>query len=106
MTPEQFERLIKLIEKMSSPSYTITGAQDWPILVVVGAILLAAIALMWADLKSLIKDNKIEWKDQLTAHVKENTNDLDDTWEEIRRCQANCCDFGGRRRSDAKHDNQ
>ncbi len=38
MTPDQISRLLDALERIASKShaYTITGAADWPILVVIG----------------------------------------------------------------------
>ena len=91
MTPDQVAQLLAMLEKMASRSYTITGAADWQILVVIGAVLMAAIGLMWNDLKVTIKDNRSDWKEELRCHKDEGAKDIDTLWEAIRSCQSDCC---------------
>lgn len=84
MTPEQFSRLLEVLEKMASAkSYTITGASDWPILAVVGAIMIALIGAMWHDLRVSIQENK-----------REAAADIDKLWAAQRDCQDDCCPRG------------
>lgn len=84
MTPEQFSRLLEVLEKLANKSsYTITGASDWPILAVVGAIIVALIGAMWSDLRGTIKENKAEAK-----------SDINLLWAAQRDCQEDCCPRG------------
>lgn len=97
-TTEQFALLLKLLEKIADrqqPQYTITGAQDWPILVLLGGIIVGMVAFMWTDLRATIKDGKKEWKNDLVRHEDENTRQFDYVWDAIRDCQGDCCDRGG-----------
>ena len=103
MTPEQTAKLIELLSKiadaLSTPRpYTITGAADWPVLLVVGGILAIMIALigglirvMWSDLRSSMRENKTEWKEAVASakHVEEKEHDL--LWSALRDCQGDCC---------------
>jgi len=91
MTPEQFARLLDLLEQMGERQYTITGAADWPILVTIGGILIAAIGFMWIDLKSTIKENRGEWRDELEKHRVENEKGHDLIWQSIKDCKDDCC---------------
>ena len=79
MEPDQFKELMVMLKLLASPDFTITSAKDWPILLVLGSVLLGAIGAMWMDLKSSLKDNK-----------REREKAIDDVWEEIRRCQEHC----------------
>jgi hypothetical protein len=58
---------------------------------VVGAILCGIIGLMWADLKSSIKDGRQEWHGELREHKIKNEKEHDEIWEELRRCKSECC---------------
>ena len=79
MDPNQFHELMVVLKEVATPNFTITSAKDWPLLLVLGGIIVGAIGMMWADLKSSIKDNK-----------REREKSIDDIWEEIRRCQEHC----------------
>ena len=96
MDPEQIDHLLRSIDKLAtalsqSQPYTITGASDWPILLVIGGMLVAMIGFMWNDLRSTLKDDRSEWQKAVEAHKKENVKSFDDIWEEHRRCQDKCC---------------
>lgn len=83
LTPEQFQQLLALAQRLSEPRlYTLTGAQDWPMLVVMAGMVIALIGLMWADLRS-----------KLTA----NDQDHAKLWRAHEDCQADCCPRGVRR---------
>jgi len=107
VSAEQFDKFLKLLELLSVQKYTLTGAADWQILQIVGGgligLLFVFMAAMWADIKSTVKGNRTEWISSLKDHVIEQKNDFDEVWTEIRRCQDNCCDFGGRRKEDHHH---
>jgi hypothetical protein len=107
MTAEQFAKLLEVLSKLAEKQhYTITGAADWPILVVVGggclAMLMAAIGCMWADLRSWIKEGREEWRGEIKEHKAENERDQkeykaenerdhDLIWAAMRDCQGDCC---------------
>lgn len=80
MTPDQFTQLLTLLEKIASRQYTITGASDWPILLVIGGITLALIGAMWTDLRNNIKEQKTENKEERTL-----------IWRAMKDCQDDCC---------------
>ena len=96
MNPEQTKQFLDVLEKIaaglsSQQQYAITGAVDWPILLVIGALLVAAIGAMWADLRATIKEHRGEWYNELQRHNAENTKDFDLVWNAIRDCKADCC---------------
>ena len=97
MTPEQFAQLLKLLEKLTDKSYTITGASDWPALVAVGGLLLLAVIAMWADLRSALKDSRCDWQRDLAAHKDDNIKAMDNIWAAHRDCKDDCCDVPSRR---------
>jgi len=80
MTPEQFAQLLQALEKIATKPYTLTGAADWPLLLVLGGMLIGVIGAMWHDLRS-----------QLGEHKKDNEKDIDTLFEVQRRCQEECC---------------
>ena len=91
MTPEQFAQLMALLSKLADRQYAITSASDWPILLVVGGLLITAIGIMWVDLKTTIKEGKEEWRDELKV-TKEDLKKADDKlWEAMRDCKDDCC---------------
>lgn len=103
MTQEQIARLIELLTKiadtLSAPKpYTITGASDWPVLLVVGGILAIMIGLigglirlMWSDLRVSLRDNRTEWKEAVAELKHEEKVEHDLLWSALRDCQGDCC---------------
>lgn len=91
MTPEQFQKLLELIERLISKQYTITGAADWPIIVVLGGGLVALIVYMWIDLRSVVKDNRADWRSELAEHKQANEKEFDLLWKAQHDCQSECC---------------
>ena len=100
MNPEQVEKLLSTLDAIAKGiampnQYTITGAADWQILVTLGGalgtILLAAIAFMWVDLRSVVKDNRGEWKEALDKHKIEADREAGMLWNAMRDCKADCC---------------
>ena len=91
MNPEQFSQLLRLLEKIVSQQYTLTGAADWPILVIVGAAFSAVLGFMWRDLRTVIKDNRSEWKVELEKYKAENVKEHDNLWKAHYDCQHECC---------------
>lgn len=83
MSPEQFNIFMSLLERLANRSYTLTDAADWPVLIVVGTALVGLICFMWLDLRSVVKDNKIEAK-----------KDIETLWNALRTCQNNGCPNG------------
>lgn len=80
MTPDQFKELLQVLERIASKQYTITGAADWPILLVLGGLLVSVLGFMWHDLRGQLKD-----------HKDDNEKDIDLLWDQQRRCQEACC---------------
>lgn len=80
MTPDQFRELLQVLERIASKQYTITGAADWPILLVLGGLLVSVLGFMWHDLRGQLRD-----------HKDDNEKDIDLIWEQQRRCQDKCC---------------
>jgi len=96
MNPLEIARLLEVLGRIADSlskrqQYTITGADDWQILVVIGGLLVAAIGVMWADLRSTIKEHRGEWYSELQRHNAENTKDIDLVWNAMRDCKADCC---------------
>lgn len=93
ITPAQFEQLIHALQSLAeTPStYTITGAADWPMLLVIGGLLLSAIAMMWADLRSKLSNNKSDIDKEISELKANNTRSHDLIWEAMRNCQEDCC---------------
>lgn len=99
---EQFTQLLAALKGMGPQQYTITGAADWPMLLVIGGMLVGAVAMMWADLRSKLSthqtDLRAELADLKTTNAKEhddmkkaNTKSNDDIWAAMRDCQDDCC---------------
>ena len=80
MTTEQFAQLLTLLEKIASRQYTITGASDWPILLVIGGITFALIGAMWTDLRNNFREQKAEAKEERNL-----------IWSALKDCQDDCC---------------
>jgi heme/copper-type cytochrome/quinol oxidase subunit 2 len=88
MTPEQWNELIIVFRALATPKYTLTGAQDWPMLIALFAVIvfmlgviITMIAFMWKNTDS------------------KNNAAFDDVWTELRRCQDHCCPLGQRKKS-------
>jgi hypothetical protein len=80
MTADQFNLLLAALARLTEKPYTLTGAADWPILMVVGGALIAVISFMWVDLRSKIDGNKTD-----------NEKSHDTLWLALRDCQHDCC---------------
>lgn len=91
MTQDQIVELLTLLEKIATRPYTITGAADWQILVVISGVLACVIGLMWTDLKATIKENKSDWKEELRTHKEEGDKNINNLWDAMRKCQSDCC---------------
>lgn len=95
MTPEQIKMLLEVLNKiavnLNRGDYTITGAADWPILLVLGGMILAMVAFMWRDLRSVLRESKEDWRDKLHEHKSDNEKNFDLLWAAHRDCQSECC---------------
>ena len=93
MTPEQFARLLEMLDKhlQRSEHYTLTGAADWPILAVIGGLLIGVIGCMWRDIRTTVKEIRTEWKADLDKHEIEAGKQFDHAWAALRDCQGDCC---------------
>jgi hypothetical protein len=91
VTPEQFTQLIALLSKLADKPFALTNASDWPILVVVGGLLISAIGVMWLDLRSTIKDGREEWREELKEVRADFRADDNNIWKAMRNCQEDCC---------------
>ena len=91
MTPDQFARLLDLLEKMAAHQYTLTNASDWPLLVWMGGFLITALAAMWIDLKATIKEHRSEWRVELDKHKLESEKAVEQVWTAMKDCQGDCC---------------
>jgi hypothetical protein len=89
MTSEQFAQLLQALEKLAVKPYTITGASDWPMLLVIGGMMLAIISAMSGAFWHYVLM-------QLGEHKKENEKDIDTLFEVQRRCQDECCPRGNK----------
>ena len=91
ITPEQFSQLLAALRMLADKSYTISGAADWPMLLTLGGLLLAAVAAMWADLRSKLIDHRTVATTELKELKAENEKGHDMIWEAMRACQDDCC---------------
>lgn len=95
LTPEQIKMLLDVLNKiaanLSDKNYTITGAADWPILLVLGGLILSMVAFMWRDLRSVLKESKEDWREKLAEHKVENEKNFDLIWAAHRDCERECC---------------
>ena len=98
MTPEQIQQLLQALREIAAQpkSYTLTGASDWPLLVVVGTALVALICFMWLDLRTQVRDGRGEWQradTELETRIEKETALI---WKAIKECQDDCCPRGKR----------
>jgi len=109
MNPEQFAKLLSLLEKLVSHQYTITGAADWPILASIGGVFIAVLGFMWRDVRAsidkigtAIKESRNESKSEVELIKAEIRVDIDRVkadnekahdllWAAHRDCQHECC---------------
>lgn len=93
---QQFDQLIALLTTIAEKPSTITGMQDWPMLLVLfsmfGGVLLLLIGAIIGHLLS-----------RSEADRKENKADHERIWKAHEDCQTECCPRAGRREGDPKH---
>lgn len=87
-TQQIADALQAIAAKLTPPTYTITGAADWPILLALGGVvsfllvvLIAVVGFMWKGLESSLK----EWRKEMRGEMKEQINLL---WVETRKITA------------------
>jgi len=78
MTPNQFDKLIDVLDKSINYKYTLTGASDWPLLVAIASIIFVSLGVIAAlivyihqDLKSYMRDKDID----LMGHIEQEVKD-------------------------------
>ena len=95
MSQEQIDALIRALSGISSSlskrDYTITGAADWPILLILGGLILSLVAFMWRDLRTVWNDSRTDWREKILEHKIENDKNFDLIWAAHRDCQNDCC---------------
>jgi len=67
--------------------FALTEAKDWKMLAAIGTILLAMISGMWIDLKSTIKDNRIELRQEIAEHKSDTKREQEKLWSAIEDCR-------------------
>lgn len=94
LQPEQFSQLLRLLQQIADKPSTITGMQDWPMLMVLCSMFGGVMLLMIGGGIGYIL-NKIE------TDRKENKEEHNRIWQAYEDCQTECCPrLGGRRAND------
>lgn len=88
MTPEQFTQLLSAI---ADRPYTLTGAADWPLLVVLGIGYAGLVGVMWHDLKQAFRDGRTEAQICLEQYRKDHAKEHERIELAMRECQEECC---------------
>jgi hypothetical protein len=91
MDNTQFEKLLDLLEDLSTRQWTLTSATDWPLLIVIGSLLVGVLVFIWADLKATIREHRGEWREELDRHKVESERAVAQVWTAIKDCQSDCC---------------
>lgn len=96
LTPEQFTQALAAASVQHH--YTLTGAQDWPLLQfvagIIGGLLLVLnglVAMMWRWMVRTLGRYQDIARADLHAHKEDDEREHDAIWNEIRRCQSDCC---------------
>jgi len=88
LSPEQFNQLLTTLRSVPG-HYTITGAADWPMLLVLcgffGTALTGLICFMWHDLGK-----------RFDSYEAANEKTHDALWKSQGECQEACCPRGGK----------
>ena len=87
LTPEQFGQLLSLLQKIADKPSTITGMQDWPMLVILFSMFGGISLLMIGGGLGYIL-SKIE------TDRKENREEHARIWQSQADCQDDCCPRG------------
>ncbi len=88
MTPEQFTTLIKVLS--AHRPYTLTGADDYPILATTLGGLVLGVVYIWQDLKHTIMAHKQEWKEELESEISERKEQDSFIWKALREHKLDC----------------
>lgn len=110
MEPGQFDKLITALTSLgeniansSQVQYTITGADDWDIIVIlVGffcgvitllfTILIKMVSSMKTDVINTIKENRTEWREELAKAENLLWDEARSIRGELKYCKEKCCD--------------
>ena len=86
LDPAQFKEAITILKEIAHPQYTLTGAQDWGMLLAMFSVIafllvivIAMIGFLWNHMQNSVDKN------------------FEAVWAEIRRCQGFCWDGKERR---------
>ena len=91
LSPDQFSQLLTVLKSLSTApgQYTITGAADWPMLLVLcgffGTALTGLICFMWHDLGKRFDGYEVA-----------NEKSHEAMWKSQKDCQDDCCPRGKR----------
>ncbi len=67
MSNSQFSLLISALT--TERPYTLTGADDYPVLIACLGLLLCLGVYIWQDIKYTIREHRKEWRDELTTEA-------------------------------------
>jgi len=88
MTPEQFTALTKIL---SMPHhYSITGADDWPMLMTLMGVLVALWVYIWQDLKKTIICHRREGQVELEKEIEDRKEQDSFIWKALREHKEDC----------------
>lgn len=94
MTDPQFTQLLGALGAIAANSkgvYTLVGAADFPILVLLLGTLMGFVNYVWRDLRSEIRGRRAEDLDKCKDCKAERTKATDDLWQAMKDCQDDCC---------------
>lgn len=93
------EGLQAIADKLTPPTYTLTGAADWPILVIMCglvATMIGCLALqvgfMWRDLRGRIKEDVDHLWEETRALRKEFRESDTSIKDDMKECKEKCCE--------------
>lgn len=92
MTPDQFSKFIEVLQGLKDhDAYTLSGAQDWYMLVTLGGMVVVLLVYIWQDLKITMKEHRTEAQCDISKEVTERKEQDELIWKYIRDCQEDCC---------------
>jgi hypothetical protein len=77
MTPDQFVKLLEVIEKVSTKTFSISDATDWPLIVFGGGVILTLVGVMWRDLRMAVISSIRRLSDDLRDFKQEIRTEID-----------------------------